>query len=82
MKPDWNKKYLRIFTLKSIIGTILGLIGGYVYYIEVGCKSGSCPISSNPWLSLLWGAAVGYLAGGIFEKDVKKDVKQKTSEKS
>jgi len=71
-KLDWNKKYFRIFTLKSIVGTILGLIGGYLYYTEIGCKSGSCPISSNPWLSLLWGAAVGYLAGGIIEKDIKK----------
>ena len=76
MHLDWNKKYLKIFTLKSIIGTILGLIGGYVYYLEVGCKSGSCPISSNPWLSLLWGAAIGYLAGGIFEKDNKKNLEK------
>ncbi len=66
----WNKKYLKVFTLKSIVGTVLGLVGGYIYYMEVGCKSGSCPITSNPWLTLLWGGVIGYLAGGIFEKEL------------
>lgn len=67
----WDKKYLKIFTLKSIIGTVIGIVGGYIYYIKVGCNSGSCPITSNPWLTVLWGAAIGYLLGGMFEKNPK-----------
>lgn len=67
----WDKKYLKIFSLKSIIGTVVGLIGGYIYYIKVGCTSGTCPITSNPWLTLLWGGMIGYLLGGMFEKTKK-----------
>lgn len=65
---DWNKKYFKVFTLKSILGTLLGILGGTIYYFKVGCKGGSCPITSNPWLTILWGAVVGYLIGDIFNK--------------
>ncbi len=65
--PFWNKKHFKYFTVKSVIGLVLGMIGGYIYYIKIGCNSGSCPITSNPWLTVVWGAAVGYLAGGIIE---------------
>lgn len=68
----WDKKYLKIFTIKSIIGIVAGVIGGYIYYIKIGCNSGTCPITSNPYLSMLWGAIIGYLLGGMFEKDSKK----------
>jgi len=62
----WKKKYLKVFTLFSIIGLILGAIGGYIYYLKVGCSTGSCAITSNPYLSVLWGAAMGYLLGDMF----------------
>jgi hypothetical protein len=68
----WDKKYLKIFTIKSIIGIVVGVIGGYIYYIKIGCNSGTCPITSNPWMSMLWGAIIGYLLGGMFEKEPKK----------
>jgi hypothetical protein len=71
-ESKWDRKYLRIFTLKSILGTLIGLIGGYIYYREIGCSSGSCPITSNPYLSLFWGGLMGYLLGGMFEKNPKK----------
>lgn len=64
----WNKRYLKVFTLKSIIGIIAGAIAGYIYYIEIGCNSGSCPITSNPYMSIFWGAAIGYLTGDMFNK--------------
>lgn len=64
------KKLLRnIFNLPSLIGMIVGAIGGYVYYTQVGCKSGSCPITSNPWASLAWGLILGWLVGSMFYKD-------------
>lgn len=71
-ESKWDKRYLKIFSLKSIIGTAVGILGGYIYYREIGCNSGSCPITSNPYLSLLWGGLIGYLLGGMFEKDKKK----------
>ncbi len=62
----WKKKYLKVFTLFSIIGLVVGALGGYIYYLKVGCSSGHCAISSNPYLSVLWGAAMGYLLGDMF----------------
>jgi len=72
----WKRKYIKVFTLASLIGLVLGAIGGFVYYAQVGCSSGSCAISSNPYASVAWGAAVGYLIGDMFNgKDKKEDKK-------
>lgn len=64
----WNRRFLKFLTLKSIIGMVLGALGGYIYYIQVGCESGSCPITSNPWISMIWGLLMGYLVGDMFNK--------------
>ncbi len=71
----WKKRWLKIFTLASIIGTVLGAIGGYIYYRKVGCSTGSCMISSNPYLSVLWGTVMGYLLGDMFSVRDKKEQK-------
>ncbi|MFC2100209.1 DUF6132 family protein [Bacteroidota bacterium] len=55
-------------SLPSLIGIIIGSVGGYIYYMKIGCVSGTCPITSNPWLTTLWGAAVGYLIGDMFKR--------------
>ena len=44
---------------KRIIPVVIGAAGGYLYYSFVGCVSGTCPITSNPWLSTGYGALVG-----------------------
>ena len=56
-----TKKIFGIIPLISLIGIFIGAIGGYAYYSFIGCNSGSCAITSNPWMSMLWGAAIGYL---------------------
>ena len=55
----------------EIIGLALGATGGYIYYKVVGCPTGSCPITSNPWVSSIWGAMIGYLFGNMFNKNKK-----------
>lgn len=55
----------------SIIGAVLGALGGFAYYHFVGCNSGSCPITSNPYMSIFWGAIMGYLLLSMFEKKEK-----------
>lgn len=37
-----------------------GLAGGYLYYYFVGCQSGTCPITSNPISSMMYGGAIGF----------------------
>ncbi len=42
---------------------VLGAAAGYAYYRVIGCKSGVCPITSNPWISTIYGALVGAMFG-------------------
>jgi len=42
-----------------ILPVLLGAAGGYAYYKFIGCKTGVCPITSNPWISTLYGALIG-----------------------
>ncbi len=59
--------------------TILGFVGGFLYWHYVGCASGTCPIQSKWYLSGLYGAIIGYLISGLFIKDKsKKEVKSDT----
>lgn len=39
----------------------IGAAGGFAYYKFVGCKTGMCPITKNPWISTLYGALMGSL---------------------
>jgi len=53
----------------TIIGAVVGAIGGYLYYHYVGCASGTCPIISKPLNSTLYGAVMGGLLLNIFQKE-------------
>ena len=46
---------------KRVLFSLIGAMGGYAYYYFIGCASGSCPISSNPTISTLYGAGIGFL---------------------
>ena len=46
---------------RAALFILLGAIGGYAYYAFVGCASGTCPISSNPYVSTMYGAMIGAL---------------------
>jgi len=63
MKANWAAlsphKRKRI---KRSIGLVLGATAGFAYYATVGCASGGCPITSNPWISTGWGALIGLTA--------------------
>ncbi len=70
-----NKKpFYKKISVLSITGLIIGAIGGYIYYSEVGCVSGTCAITSNPYISTAWGGAFGYFVFDMFNgKKKKKD---------
>lgn len=64
------KKFLQVYGL-TILGVVIGLIGGFLYWKYVGCSTGTCPITSSPWLSSLWGGAIGGLLLNMFQPNVK-----------
>jgi len=58
-----------IFKNKWIIfGVILGAIAGYAYYRQIGCVSGSCPITSKPLNSTVYFSVMGGLLFSLFQK--------------
>jgi hypothetical protein len=50
-------------TWKLILGVVIGGAGGFAYYKFVGCSTGSCPITSNPYSSIVYGMLIGGLIG-------------------
>jgi hypothetical protein len=51
--------------IKAIIGGVIGAAIGFLYYYFIGCRSGSCAITSNPYFSVLYGLIAGIIIGGI-----------------
>ncbi|MBN1945653.1 MAG: hypothetical protein JW797_08240 [Bradymonadales bacterium] len=47
--------------VRFALGVVLGALLGFAYYRLVGCSTGACPITSNPWISTFYGATIGGL---------------------
>ena len=69
-KPKQNswKRYLPMMIL-----AVVGAIAGFLYYRLVGCASGACPITSNPYISTVYGGVIGTLLGYIVTPGKKKE---------
>lgn len=71
---NWTKKYSLILS-----GLIVGAITGFVYWKYVGCVTGRCAITSNPFRSTVYFAVMGALLFSLFKKD---DVKKPEGDQS
>lgn len=49
-------------------GIILGALSGFLYWNFIGCNSGSCAITSNPYNSAIYGSVMGALVFSMFKK--------------
>ena len=58
----------------EIGGLIIGAIAGWCYWKFVGCASGTCPITSKPLNSSVYGAAMGALLFSMFRKETTKTI--------
>ena len=54
--------------LRLALFIVAGAFLGFGYYRFVGCRSGACPITANPYISTLYGALMGYLLSGGFAR--------------
>ena len=61
-------------------GVLVGVAGGYLYWQQIGCVTGTCPITSSPINSSLYGAMMGGVLFSMFKKD-KVRVKKNETEK-
>jgi hypothetical protein len=67
MESKGLKQYLRSWNFwRPFLGTFGGSVAGFLYYYYVGCSSGSCPITSHSYSSIIVGGLLGYLLIGSF----------------
>ncbi|HEX3006289.1 MAG TPA: DUF6132 family protein [Bacteroidales bacterium] len=45
---------------KPFLAVSIGALAGFLYYYFVGCTSGTCPITSNPVISIIFGGLMGF----------------------
>lgn len=55
--------------LRPTLFTLGGALTGLGYYYTVGCSTGSCPITSNPVITMLYMGLIGWLLSGAFGKE-------------
>lgn len=51
--------------IQIAIGAVIGGLFGFLFFRFVGCKSGSCAIAGNPYLSTIYWALLGGLLANI-----------------
>jgi len=51
-------------TLRMIFYIVAGAAVGLACQRIVGCRTGTCPITSDPYIATLYGAVIGYFASG------------------
>ena len=64
------KKWIQVNKL-YLIGALAGALGGFLYYKYVGCLTGTCAITSNPFRSAIYFAFFGAILFGAFKKEKK-----------
>jgi hypothetical protein len=63
-----------------IAGIALGALGGYLYWQQIGCSSGTCAITSKWHNSTAYGALMGGLLFSMFKREKKATGEQDSSE--
>ena len=54
--------------LRLALFIVGGAVLGFGYHRFVGCRTGACAITANPYISTLYGALMGYLLSGGFAR--------------
>ena len=54
--------------LRPAIFALGGAVAGFVYYLLVGCATGSCAIAAHPLSSMGYMGLMGWLLSWLFKK--------------
>lgn len=57
----------------TLIGVVVGAVGGFIYWQQVGCLSGTCAITSTWHNSTAYGALMGGLLFSSFKREQKNE---------
>ena len=57
----------------TLIGVVIGALGGFIYWQQVGCLSGTCAITSTWHNSTAYGALMGGLLFSSFKREQKNE---------
>lgn len=52
--------------LRISIGIVVGAALGFGWYKLVGCSTGTCPLTSHPFITMLYGAVMGGLIASSY----------------
>ncbi|MEE1886019.1 hypothetical protein [Pedobacter flavus] len=58
----------------TFVGVGLGAVAGFLYWLQIGCDSANCAITSDPINSTIYWALMGGLILNMFKKDKKEAV--------
>lgn len=47
--------------IRAVIGAGVGAAAGWAMYRFVGCRTGACPLTANPWVAMVWWGVMGAL---------------------
>jgi hypothetical protein len=60
-RPKSIKEFFKSWYFwKPFLAIITGGLAGFLYYYFVGCTSGTCPITSTPYGSIIAGGLFGF----------------------
>ena len=64
-KGDFYMKRLPENWLRPLLFTLAGAAVGLAYYALVGCSTGTCMITANPFASMAYMGLMGWILSGI-----------------
>jgi hypothetical protein len=64
-RPKTVKEFFKSsYFWKPFLGIVIGGLAGFLYFYFIGCRSGSCAITSDPYNSVIFGGLAGFFFSG------------------